>query len=107
MQVSPSMVVMCVSIAVEVVIVKHILSVYTNMEVEKIILIALGMMVSIVAFFLKRESVKVDRLGKRIQQIDIELAKNSARDAERWNQTQKLLEDRRTDVIKIFEKLNK
>ena len=77
------------------------------MEVEKIILIALGMMVSIVAFFLKRESVKVDRLGKRIQQIDIELAKNSARDAERWNQTQKLLEDRRTDVIKIFEKLNK
>jgi hypothetical protein len=88
-------------------IVKRILGVYRNMEVEKIVLVALGMMVSIVAFFLKKESVKVDRLSKRIQQIDIELAKNSVKDSERWNQTQKLLEDRRTDVIKIFEKLNK
>jgi len=77
------------------------------MEIEKIVLIALGMMVSMVAFFLKKESVKVDRLGKRIQQMEIDLAKNSARDAERWNQTKKLLEDRRTDVIKIFEKLDK
>jgi len=88
-------------------IVKRILGVYRNMEVEKIVLVALGMMVSIVAFFLKKESVKVDRLSKRIQQIDIELAKNSVKDSERWSQTQKLLEDRRTDVIKIFEKLNK
>lgn len=88
-------------------IVKRILGVYRNMEVEKIVLVALGMTVSIVAFFLKKESVKVDRLSKRIQQIDIELAKNSVKDSERWNQTQKLLEDRRTDVIKIFEKLNK
>ena len=77
------------------------------MEVEKIILIALGMMVSMVAFFLKKESLKVDRLSKRVQHMEIDLAKNSARDTERWNQTQKLLEDRRTDVIKIFEKLNK
>ena len=88
-------------------IVKRILGVYRNMEVEKIVLVALGMTVSIVAFFLKKESVKVDRLSKRIQQIDIELAKNSVKDSERWSQTQKLLEDRRTDVIKIFEKLNK
>lgn len=77
------------------------------MEVEKIILVALGMMVSIVAFFLKRESLKVDRLSKRVQEMEIDLAKNSARDAERWTQTSKLLEDRRTDVIRLFEKLNK
>jgi hypothetical protein len=77
------------------------------MEVEKIILVALGMMVSMVAFFLKKESLKVDRLSKRIQHMEIDLAKNSARDSERWTQTTKLLEDRRTDVIKIFEKLNK
>jgi hypothetical protein len=77
------------------------------MEVEKIILVALGMMVSMVAFFLKKESLKVDRLSKRIQNMEIDLAKNSARDSERWTQTTKLLEDRRTDVIKIFEKLNK
>ena len=77
------------------------------MEVEKIILVALGMMVSIVAFFLKKESLKVDRLSKRVQEMQIDLAKNSARDAERWTQTSKLLEDRRTDVIKLFEKINK
>ena len=88
-------------------IVKQILGVYKNMEVEKIVLIALGMMVSMVAFFLKKESLKVDRLSKRIQEMEIDLAKNSARDTERWIQTTKLLEDRRVDVIKIFEKLNK
>ena len=77
------------------------------MEVEKIILVALGMMVSIVAFFLKKESLRVDRLSKRVQHMEIDLAKNSARDSERWTQTTKLLEDRRTDIIKLFEKLNK
>jgi hypothetical protein len=77
------------------------------MEIEKIILVALGMMVSMVAFFLKKESLKVDRLSKRVQHMEIDLAKNSARDSERWTQTTKLLEDRRTDVIKLFEKLNK
>ena len=77
------------------------------MEVEKIILVALGMMVSMVAFFLKKESLKVDRLSKRVQHMEIDLAKNSARDSERWTQATKLLEDRRTDVIKLFEKLNK
>ena len=77
------------------------------MEVEKIILVALGMMVSMVAFFLKKESLKVDRLSKRVQHMEIDLAKNCARDSERWTQTTKLLEDRRTDIIKLFEKLNK
>jgi len=39
--------------------------------------------------------------------MEIELAKNSARDAERWNQTTKLLEDRRVDVHQIFNQINK
>ena len=83
------------------------MGVHIIMEVEKIILVALGMMVSMVAFFLKKESLKVDRLSKRVQHMEIDLAKNCARDSERWTQTTKLLEDRRTDIIKIFEKLNK
>lgn len=77
------------------------------MEVEKIILVALGMMLSVVAFFLKKESLKVDRLNKRVQQMEVDLAKNTARDSERWVQTTKLLEDRRVDIIKIFDRLNK
>ena len=39
--------------------------------------------------------------------MEISLAKNCARDTERWVQTKKLLEDRREDIIKIYEKLNK
>ena len=77
------------------------------MEIEKIILVALGMMVSMVAFFLKKESLKVDRLSKRVQHMEIDLAKNSARDSERWTQTTKLLDDRRRNVIKLFEKITK
>jgi hypothetical protein len=83
------------------------LGVHIIMEVEKIILVALGMMLSVVAFFLKKESLKVDRLNKRVQQMEIDLAKNTARDSERWVQTTKLLEDRRVDIIKIFDQLNK
>ena len=77
------------------------------MEINEIILIALGTMVSVVAFFLKKESIKVDRLSNALRKIEIDLAKNSARDEERWEQTSKLLEDRRHDVHKIYEKLNK
>ena len=39
--------------------------------------------------------------------MEINLAKNSARDEERWDQTTKLLEDRRQDTIKIYEKINR
>jgi len=71
------------------------------------IMIAVGLMVSVVAFFLKRESLRVDRISSELRKIEIELAKNDARDAERWSQTKKLLEDRRQDVVKIFEKISK
>lgn len=66
----------------------------------------IGAMVSIVAFYLKRESNKIERLGNDLREIQIDLAKNNARDSERWVQTKKLLEDRRLDAVKIYEKLN-
>lgn len=78
-----------------------------NISVTEIIFVALGVMVSVVAFFLKRESMKVDKIQKRLTEIEIELAKNSARDTERWNQTSKLLEDRRVDIHQIFDQINK
>jgi len=70
-------------------------------------MIAMGAMISIIAFFLKKESLRVEGLSKKLRHIEIDLAKNDARDGERWIQTQKLLEDRRTDVVRIFEKLEK
>jgi len=77
------------------------------MEIEEIIIAVIGAMVSIVAFYLKRESNKIERLGNDLREIQIDLAKNNARDSERWTQTKKLLEDRRLDAVTIYEKLNK
>ena len=78
-----------------------------ELSMTEIVFVALGIMVSVVAFFLKRESMKVDRIQKRLTDMEIELAKNSARDTERWNQTSKLLEDRRIDIHQIFDQINK
>lgn len=78
-----------------------------TMEITEVIFIALGLMVSIVAFFLKKESNRVENLSNKLRNIEIDLAKNNARDAERWVQIQKLLEDRRNDVINLYEKINK
>lgn len=77
------------------------------MEIEEIIFIALGTMVSVVAFFLKKENIRVEKLSEKIRNLEISLAKNGARDSERWVQTSKLLEDRRQDVHRIYEVLNK
>lgn len=78
-----------------------------NISITEIVFVSLGIMLSVVAFFLKKESMKVDRLQKRITDMEIELAKNSARDSERWRQTSKLLEDRRIDIHQIFDQINK
>jgi hypothetical protein len=77
------------------------------MEVKEIIMMGIGAMVSVIAFYLKRESLKIEKLSNKMREIEINLAKNCARDTERWVQTKKLLEDRREDTIKIYEKLNK
>ena len=78
-----------------------------TMELTEIIFVAFGIMLSVVTFFLKKENQKVENLSKKLRHIEIELAKNGAKDSERWVQTQKLLEDRRTDAISIYDKIEK
>lgn len=78
-----------------------------TMEIKEIVLMVIGAMVSIVAFYLKKESSKISKLGDEMKNMQIKLAENEARDEERWSQISKLLEDRRQDVIKIYEKLFK
>jgi hypothetical protein len=77
------------------------------MEMNELIMIGMGAMVSVVAFYLKRESLKVEKISSKLRRMEVDLAKNDARDCERWAQIQKLLEDRRTDVIKLYENVNK
>ena len=78
-----------------------------TMEIKEIVLMIIGAMVSIVAFYLKKESAKIGKIGDGLRNIQIKLAENEARDTERWNQTSKNLEDRRQDIIKLYEKLEK
>lgn len=77
------------------------------MEIGEIIIIGIGTLVSVIAFYLKKESMKIEKISAKIREIEINLAKNGARDCERWEQTQRLLEDRRQDVVKLFEKIEK
>lgn len=81
--------------------------VHCCMEMEKMIVIGIGAMVSVVAFYLKKESAKIEKISSKLRRMEVDLAKNSARDCERWEQTQKLLEDRRQDIIKLYENINK
>ncbi len=81
--------------------------VFLNMDVSEIMFVTLGFMVSVVAFFLKKESSKVERLNEKLRSVEILLAKNGAQDTERWNQTKKLLEDRRQDIMKIYGDINR
>tara|TARA_Y100000592_G_C5246019_1_gene210576 strand:- start:233 stop:466 length:234 start_codon:yes stop_codon:yes gene_type:complete len=77
------------------------------MEIGEIMIIGIGTLVSVIAFYLKKESMKIEKISAKIREIEINLAKNGARDSERWEQTQRLLEDRRQDVVKLFEKIEK
>lgn len=85
----------------------YLICVLDGMELKEIMLIALGTMVSVIAFFLKKENIRVEKLSEKIRRLEISLAKNGARDCERWEQTTKLLEDRRQDIVKIYERLQK
>ena len=42
-----------------------------------------------------------------INNINLKLAQNDVRDAERWNQTDKRLEDRRMDIRKLYDLVQK
>lgn len=77
------------------------------MEIGEMIIIGIGALVSVIAFYLKKESMKIEKISSKLREIEISLAKNGARDCERWSQTQKLLEDRRQDVVKLYEKAEK
>lgn len=76
------------------------------MAMSELIMLGIGTLVSVIAFYLKKEALKIERIQNDLRKMEIDLARNDARDSERWVQIQKLLEDRRHDSIKIYEKLN-
>ena len=77
------------------------------MEYNEFILIGIGGAISILGFFLKREASRLQDLEDKLSQLEITLAKNGVRDAERWAQTCKRLEDRRLEIRKLYDLVQK
>lgn len=72
------------------------------MDYSPFIFLGLGAAVSVLGFFLKRLKEEVDVLKSRNTRLEI----NQARNYEKINNLEKLSEDRREDIKKLFEKSN-
>ena len=75
------------------------------MDLQAYVFLGVGCALSVLGFFLRKEAKKAAELDDRVKSLETDLAKNEARDLERWNVATKLLEDRREDVQKLFEKV--
>ena len=73
------------------------------MDISEYVLIGVGTCLSVIGYFLKKESRRLSEVKIKLEAITIKLAQNDVRDAERWTQTDKRLEDRRTDVRKLYD----
>jgi hypothetical protein len=75
------------------------------MEVSEYILIGVGTCLSVLGYFLKKESHRLSEVKQKLETITVQLAQNDVRDTERWSITDKRLEDRRNDVRKLYDML--
>ena len=73
------------------------------MEYNEYILAGIGTAISVIGYFLKKESSRLRELQEQINNVQITLAKNEVRDYERCESTNKRLEDRRMDVRKLYD----
>ena len=77
------------------------------MEVESYMFLGVTVALSVLGFFLKREARRSADNDKRIATLEMLMAKHDVRDCERWQVAHKLMEDRRNDVMKIYDKIDK
>ena len=73
------------------------------MELSEIILIALGLGISAISFFLKKEARRISQMEIHILEMQKSLTRNNCRDDERWHWVDKNMEDRRCDIRKLFD----
>jgi hypothetical protein len=69
------------------------------------IFLGVGVALSILGFFLKKEARKTQQMEETLQGLSLKIAQNDVRDSERWTNAMKLLEDRREDVKNLYAKL--
>ena len=84
------------------------------MEFSEYIFVGIGACFSIIGYFLKRENKRLENMEKLINEINLTLAKNEVRDEGRWlsviemrESIDKRLEDRRSDVRKLYDLVQK
>ena len=77
------------------------------MDYNEYILIGVGTCLSVLGYFLKKESRRLTGVVEKVDTMNITLAKNEVRDVERWRSIDKRLEDRRADVRKLYDLVQK
>ena len=77
------------------------------MEFDGYIFLGVGVAISVLGFFLKKEARKSAENDQRIATLEVLLAKNEVRDSERWKVCHKVLEDRRDDIKSLFARFDK
>jgi len=77
------------------------------MEYNEFILIGIGTAISVLGYFLKRENKRLEAVELLVNQINVTLAKNDVRDYERNGSIEKRLEDRRLDIRKLYDLVQK
>ena len=71
------------------------------MEITRYMFAGLGVALSILAFFIKRNKWEIDDMKDRLRQLEI----TNAGQIKDINHLDKLSEDRREDIKKLFEKM--
>ena len=73
------------------------------MDMSSFAFVGLGVAVSVLGFFLKRIKEDVDVVKSRNAKLEV----NAARDSERVRHLEKITEDRREDIKRIYEVISK
>lgn len=77
------------------------------MEGQDIIVTILGVVISVLGWFIRREVLRVEtkilQLKDQVRELQIEWQINDTRDIERWRWIDKNMEDRRQDIRKLFD----
>ena len=71
------------------------------MEISHYMFAGVGVALSILAFFIKRNKWELDDMKERLREIEI----SNAGQAKEVNHLNKLAEDRREDIKKLFERM--
>ena len=72
------------------------------MEITHYMFAGVTLALSVLGFFLKKNKIEIDQMKERMRELEI----SDARSSERIKTLLKLVEDRRRDVQKIFDKIN-